>query len=204
MDMEFLPCLVFFLWVLQSGNMFIEGCRTADWRNMTMEELLLKSDFVVYGKDTSHGKLRTPQELDARFTVYCVIKSGDFTVPQQLIIENIRDGGICSRVVMQTEVGKEYIVGLVRMLSGFTKYADINPLQSTAFPPTKENLEKLAATCGLDQWSPPKTGDQKRCPTPKKPRFCTKIRDPTSTASTVISSILTICLIIVLLILQQF
>ncbi|KAL4226106.1 hypothetical protein ACF0H5_014093 [Mactra antiquata] len=157
----------------------VEGCMKSEWRNLTMEEILLKSDLVVYGKDTYHGKFRNPIELDARFTVYCVIKSGKLSIPGQLVIENIRgNGNLCSGVAMQTLEGNEYIVGLSQTLSGYAKYAEINVLQKSAFPPTNANFEKLAATCDLDNWKPPITGDQDKCPTSTKPRFCTKIRDP--------------------------
>lgn len=164
------------------------GCKTSNWRNMTMEELLLKSDIVLYGKDRDHGKLRLPTELDTRFDVYCVIKTGQYLVPGQVIIENINDADdACSGVRMQTEEGKKYIVGLSRTFSGYMKYAEINPLQKTAFAATSDNLDALAATCGLDEWTVPKTGNQDMCPVPNKPRFCTKVRDPSSQASVVSS-----------------
>lgn len=162
------------------------GCKTSKWRNMTMEELLIKSDIVLYGKDRDHGKLRLPTELDTRFDVYCVIKTGQYHVPGQVIIENINNADdVCSGVRMQTEEGKKYIVGLTRTFSGYMKYAVINPLQKTAFAATSDNLDMLAATCGLDDWTLPKTGNQDMCPVPNKPRFCTKVRDPTSQASLV-------------------
>ena len=162
---------------------FTSGCKTSDWRNMTMEELLLKSDIVVYGKDREHSKLRTPFELDARFDVYCVFKTGEYLVPGQVIIENIKDSTDgCSGVNEQTEVGNLYIIGLTRTLNGFMKYSKVNPLQKTAFVPTPENFDKVLATCGLDNWTSPKTGATDGCPAASKPRFCTKIRDPTSTA----------------------
>lgn len=156
------------------------ACKTAEWRNMSMEELLLKSDVVVYGKDINHGKFRVPTELDARFDVYCVFKTGEYHVPGQVIIENINEGDFCSGVKGQTEVNKEYIVGLQRQFSGFMKYSNINPLQPTAFLATGNNLDKVIAVCGLDNWNPPYTGEQDLCPAPNKPRFCTKVRDPTS------------------------
>ncbi|XP_060585976.1 uncharacterized protein LOC132741741 [Ruditapes philippinarum] len=159
---------------------FTRGCKTSVWRNMTMEELLLKSDIVVYGQDREHRKLRTPLEVDSRFDVYCVLKTGLYQVPGQVIIENIRgEGDECSGVDEQTKEGNMYIVGLTRTLNGFMKYADINPLQKTAFPPTSENFDKIIATCGLDTWTPPRTGAIDGCPVASKPRFCTKIRDPT-------------------------
>ena len=154
------------------------ACKTAQWRNMTMEELLLKSDVVVYGKDVGHGKLRIPTELDARFDVYCVIKTGEYHVPGQVIIEDINEGDACSGVKDQTSENKEYIIGLTRQFSGFMKYSDVNPLQATSFPATLDKLEAVIRTCGLDDWTPPHTGKQNLCPTPNKPRFCTKVRDP--------------------------
>lgn len=159
------------------------ACKTAEWRNMSMEELLLKSDIVVYGKDIDHGKFRIPTELDARFDVYCVFKTAEYNVPGQVIIENINEGDFCSGVRGQTEVSKEYIVGFQRQFSGFVKYSNINPLQPTAFLATENNLEKVIAVCGLDNWNPPHTGAQDLCPAPNKPRFCTKVRDPTNRLS---------------------
>lgn len=147
---------------------------------MSFEQLLLKSDVVLYGKDVDHGKFRLPTATDARFDVYCVFKKGANIVPGQVIIENIYDTDVCSGVKGQTEEGQEYIVGLKRELSGFMTYADINPLQKTAFGPNQSNFNKLAATCGLDDWTPPETEDQSRCPPANKPRWCTKVRDSTS------------------------
>ena len=154
------------------------ACKTEGWRNMSMEELLIKAGVVIYGKDVGHGKFRLPTMVDARFDVYCVIKKGRNLIPSQVIIEDILNGDGCSAVSGQTEVGKEYIIGLERELSGFMSYSDINPPQKTAFPVSAENLNKLAATCDLDNWEPPSTGDQFRCPVANKPRFCTKVRDP--------------------------
>ena len=154
------------------------ACKEADWRNMTLEELMFNSDIVVYGRDVDHGKFRTPSAIDARFDVYCVFKKGANIIPGQVIIEDINEGDNCSGVIGQTEEGQEYILGLTRQLSGFMKYADVNPLQKTAFPPSVTNLDKLSTTCGLDDWSPPGTGNQTRCPIAYKPRWCTKIRDP--------------------------
>lgn len=162
----------------------VTACKTAEWRNMTMEEILLKSDVVVYGKDVGHGKFRIPEELDARFDVYCVIKTGEYHVPGQVIIENIREGDTCSGVKEQTSVNREYIIGLTRQFSGFMRYSDVNPLQASAFPATGENFEAVIATCGLDQWEPPHTGAQNLCPTPNKPRFCTKVRFDMTNLST--------------------
>lgn len=151
------------------------ACKTAEWRNMSMEELLIRSDVVALGKDVGHGKFRLPTELDARFDVYCVIKAGEYHVPGQVIIEDIDNYDACAGVKEQTQVNHEYIIGLTRQFSGFMKYSDINPLQATAFPATMENLDKIIATCSLDSWEPPHTGEQDQCPTPNKPRFCTKV-----------------------------
>lgn len=173
------------LFLLQSHRNFVLGCKTSTWREMSMEELLLKSDIVVYGEDSEHRKLRNPQELDSRFNVYCVIKSGKYQVPGQVIIENIDAADECSGVRKQTEIGKTYIVGLNRTFSGYMRYAKVNPLQQTAFPATKENFDKVVATCGLDKWTFPRTGEQDGCPSVTKPRFCTKVRFPNTSASPV-------------------
>ncbi|KAH3881179.1 hypothetical protein DPMN_005102 [Dreissena polymorpha] len=152
---------------------------------MTMEEILLKSDVVLYGEDIQHAKIRIPTELDARFNVFCVIKTGLVKIPGQIIIENIRNEDDCLGTYEQTQVNNLYILGLERQMSGYMTYANINPLQRSAFPATQENLDKLASTCDLDNWTPPYTGNRDLCPVPKKPRFCTKIREPgiVSTAS---------------------
>lgn len=170
--------------VIQCSFCVVLGCKSSTWREMSMEELLLKSDIVVYGEDREHRKLRNPDELDSRFDVYCVIKTGAYQVPGQVIIENIdSDDDQCSGVNKQTEVGKTYILGLKRTFSGYMKYAEVNSLQKTAFSSTTENLEKVIAICGLDQWTSPKTGEQDGCPAVAKPRFCTKIRDPNASHS---------------------
>ena len=161
------------------------ACKTPEWRNMTFEELMFESDVVVYGKDTDHGKFRLPTFTDARFEVYCVFKKGFNTVPGSVIIENIFDGDECSGVKGQTVEGQEYILGLQRETSGFMSYADINSLQKTAFLPTQENFNTLASTCGLDEWSPPSTGDQTKCPLAEKPRWCTKLGNPNAGGSSV-------------------
>ena len=178
--MNFVTFIPYTLTVITCSVNFIHTCKTPSWRNLTFEELMLKSDVVAYGKDVDHGKLRLPTAVDARFDVYCVFKKGPMIVPSQVIIENINKGNNCSGVKGQTVEGQEYIIGLTRELSGFMTYADVNPLQKTAFAPTKANLNKLASTCGLDDWAPPATGNQDRCPTADKPRWCTKIRDPTN------------------------
>ena len=175
------------------------ACKTPGWRNMTLEELLIRSDVVIYGKDVDHGKFRLPNAVDARFDVYCVFKKGSNIVPGQVIIENINEGDVCSGVKSQTEEGQQYILGLTRQLSGFMQYAEVNPLQKTAFEPTRTNLNKLASTCGLDDWSPPETGDQNRCPTANKPRWCTKIRDPTALGISVHSDCFSLIFLMLLL-----
>ena len=164
----------------------IWACKTAGWRNMSFEELMFRSDVVVYGKDIDHGKFRLPTFVDARFDIYCVFKKGANIVPGQVIIENIYDGEDCSGVKGQTVEGQEYILGLKREISGFMSYANINPLQKTAFPPTQDNLNILASICGLDHWTPPASGNQSRCPPADKPRWCTKVQDPTAGGNSVL------------------
>ena len=149
---------------------------------------MFKSDVVVYGKDVDHGKFRLPTFTDARFEVYCVFKKGANIVPGSVIVENIFDGDECSGVRGQTVEGQEYILGLQREISGFMSYANINPLQKTAFLPTQKKFDILASTCGLDDWSTPASGDQTRCPLADKPRWCTKLRDPTAGGNSVLQS----------------
>jgi len=159
------------------------GCTTVQWRNMTIVEILLRSDVVVYGKDVQHGKFRIPTELDARFDIHCVLRAQKARIPGQIIIENIRKAEPCLGTTEQTEVNQTYILGLTREMSGFMTYANVNSLQKSAFLASQENLDVLAATCGLDFWNPPHTGDQSLCPSANKPRFCTKFRFQTSDGS---------------------
>lgn len=183
-NMHFVYILIF-LGSLLVFTQPLRACKTSSWRNMTMEEILLKSDVVLYGEDIEHAKLRVQAELDARFNVFCVIKTGLVKIPGQIIIENIRNEDDCLGTNEQTQVNNLYILGVERQMSGFMTYANVNPLQKSAFPATQENLDKLASTCGLDNWTPPYTGNRDLCPVPNKPRFCTKVREPgnVSTAS---------------------
>ena len=104
---------------------------SSDWMNMTMEEILFESDVVVWGRDILHAKLRHPGATDSRFEVKCVLKSGKRRVPEEIIIESIDEDIRCSPVTFQTEVGKDYILGLTVQTSGFLRYASINELQVT-------------------------------------------------------------------------
>lgn len=140
------------------------GCYVQEWRNLTMEDILFKSDVVVYGKDVEHGKFRSPNDVDSRFVVYCVIKSGKFRIPENLIVESIDEQELCANVAYQTDVGEDYIIGLTPQLSGFMKYANVYPLHSSAFPPTVENLQILKGICELQQWSDPETTSRGKCP----------------------------------------
>ncbi|XP_076111042.1 carbonic anhydrase-related protein 10-like [Mytilus galloprovincialis] len=124
----------------------------------------INTQYGMYGKDVEHGKFRSPNDVDSRFVVYCVIKSGKFRIPGNLIIESIDEQELCANVAYQTDVGEDYIIGLTPQLSGFMKYANVYPLHSSAFPPTVENLQILKGICELQQWSDPETTSRGKCP----------------------------------------
>lgn len=157
-------------------------CKNDSWTEMTMAEILYKSDIVVYGKDTMHGKLRHPNALDSRFEVFCLMKHSTFTIPGEVIIESVDEAVECFPVQNQTTVGQEYIVGLTRRTSGFTRYAHVNPGQKSAFPPTAENFDILSRICEMKDWREPVTGGRGNCPAVPKTSLCGNMLPPVTQA----------------------
>lgn len=150
-----------------------DDCFPKKWMNM--EEILFRSDVVLWGKDTDHAKLRHQHALDSRFEVYCVLKGNNYKVPGEIIIENIDAKNPCSAVTLQTEVGREYIVGLTLMTSGFMTYADVNKMQKSAFPPTPANFGRLVKTCELSTWKPTEKARVNLCPVANASETCSSL-----------------------------
>lgn len=171
-------CLFRLLLVLFDLN-FTRGCVTGGGNPLTMVEILYQSDIVVYGRDIQHAKLRNPTDLDCRFKVHCVLKSTRFEVPDEIIIEKINEVNECTSKTSEIEVGKEYIFGLDRQMSGFLRFSDVDKFQAPIYPPTWEILEKLHSICELNKWILPVDGDNStQCPVVNGPNECVSMIPP--------------------------
>lgn len=153
------------------------------WIEMPMEERLLMSEVVVYGKTKEHranvkkisGK--SYYEIDAIFDVYCVLRSGEEATAEEIIIEKIapRDG--CSGTRNHMKIGEEAIVGLKITSEGKYVYDEVMPTQSASFAATKSNLHSISSICELQSWSAPVNATSNRCPICEVGNFTESVMD---------------------------
>lgn len=140
------------------------------WSELSMEERLLMSDIVVYGRTKEHranvrnlgGK--SYYEIDAVFEVYCVLEAGEDPINEEIVIERVapRDG--CSGTKEHMKIGQEAIVGLKTSYGGKYQYDEVMPTQSASFAATKTNLYTVASLCSMQLWNPPHNASVDRCP----------------------------------------
>jgi hypothetical protein len=141
-----------------------------DWTELSMEERLLMSDIVVYGKTKEHranvrnigGK--SYYEIDAVFDVYCVLEAGEDPITEEIIIERVapRDG--CSGTKEHMKIGEEAIVSLQMSYGGKYQYDEVMPTQSATFAATKDSLYTIASLCNMQLWTSPLNATVDRCP----------------------------------------
>ncbi|CAH1238434.1 Hypp5589 [Branchiostoma lanceolatum] len=91
-----------------------------------------------------------PHTYAGLFEVYCVLKGG----PLQYNITVVEIGGptTCSRT--EVDVGEEYILLLTRREDDVLAPHEVNT-QTAAIPATQDNLDMVALTCGLQNFTLP-------------------------------------------------
>ena len=140
------------------------------WQELTMEERLVLSDIVVYGKTKQHVAStaniggRSKFFIDAIFEVYCVLKSNEEIIDEEITIEAVapRDG--CSGTNGYMGIESEAIVGLRKGSDGKFVYDEVMPTLTATFSPSRSHLFAISQVCGIQQWQAPTGTLQKRCP----------------------------------------
>ncbi|XP_066302589.1 coiled-coil domain-containing protein 3-like [Branchiostoma lanceolatum] len=147
------------------------GCSlTEDWRPISYRQRLVQAEIVVHAKvlnktETPGYEDMWPHTYAGLFEVYCVLKGG----PLQYNITVVEIGGptTCSRT--EVDVGEEYILLLTRREHDVLAPHEVNT-QTAAIPATQDNLDMVALTCGLQNFTIPLGGaanlpEQRGCPT---------------------------------------
>lgn len=138
-----------------------------DWNELSMEERLLLSETVVYGRTNEHlayqGTSRT-YEIQAVFHVYCVLKTGKESLKENIFINKISPRTGCSGTTDNMKIGDEAIVGLKKAVDGNYEYDEAMPMQSVSFAATFENLYEVNSICDLQDWSAPAGATVNMCP----------------------------------------
>ncbi|XP_078622017.1 uncharacterized protein LOC144888123 [Branchiostoma floridae x Branchiostoma japonicum] len=145
-----------------------EGCSPAEgWHTITYPQRLVQADIVAYVKvlnktETPGYEDMWPQTYAGLLEVYCVLKGG----PLQYNITVLELGELtsCSRTTV--DIDEEYILLLTRRENGVLTPDEVN-IESAALPATQDNLDMVARTCGLPNFTLPLggAGNQRGCPT---------------------------------------
>ncbi|XP_019635913.1 PREDICTED: uncharacterized protein LOC109478687 [Branchiostoma belcheri] len=141
------------------------------WREMSLNQRVSLADIVVHAK--ALNKTKTPQfehgwpeVYDGTMEVYCVLKGGplssDITVVEMGYI-----GGHCT--ANEVNIDEEYILLLSRRDNGTFLPDNVN-VQAAVIQATQENIDNIALTCGLQNFTLPldvagNAPEQRGCPT---------------------------------------
>eukprot|EP00058_Branchiostoma_floridae_P006511 XP_002591999.1 hypothetical protein BRAFLDRAFT_79588 [Branchiostoma floridae] len=103
-----------------------------------------------------------PQTYAGLLEVYCVLKGGP--LQNNITVVELGELTSCSRTLV--DIDEEYILLLTRREGGALAPDEVN-IESAALPATQDNLDMVARTCGLPDFTLPLGGanNQTGCPT---------------------------------------
>ena len=126
-------------------------CGPETLHNLTMEEIVMSAEIVVFGMETKHMTSKTDDYYeDADFQVFCVFKNSDesLPIPENITIEHVYPRSSCS--VTKVEIGEPIILALERIPTGnFQWIVPVFP-NSASFEATDRNFERLSNIPGLN------------------------------------------------------
>ncbi|XP_066302584.1 uncharacterized protein [Branchiostoma lanceolatum] len=148
------------------------GCsQPIGWHVKTLTQRVFLADIVVHAKalnktETPGFELYWPEAYAGTMAVYCVLKGGP--LPYNItVVEMGYIGGLCT--ANEVDIDEEYILLLTRRDNSTFLPNDVN-IQTAVIPATRDNLDTVALTCGLSNFTLPLGGaanlpEQRGCPT---------------------------------------
>ncbi|XP_078622016.1 uncharacterized protein LOC144888122 [Branchiostoma floridae x Branchiostoma japonicum] len=145
-----------------------QGCSPVEgWHTITYPQRLVQADIVAHVKvlnktETPGYEDMWPQTYAGLLEVYCVLKGGP--LQSNITVVELGELTTCSRTIV--DIDEEYILLLTRREDGALAPDEVN-IQTAALPATPDNLDMVARTCGLPDFTLPLGGanNQTGCPT---------------------------------------
>ncbi|XP_019624511.1 PREDICTED: uncharacterized protein LOC109470170 isoform X2 [Branchiostoma belcheri] len=132
-------------------------CTKIDWRPIPFTQRLMQpaAEIVVHAKvlnktQTPGYEEMWPQTYTGLLEVYCVLKGG----PLQYNITVVELGILYPCSSTEVDIDEEYILLLKWQKEGVLVPFEAN-LQTAALPATQDNLDMVARTCGLPDFTLP-------------------------------------------------
>ena len=150
---------------------YVQSCSpTGEFKFLTYEQSLYKSNLVLYGRDLRHTKFndtKWEERQDSTFQVFCILKNTN----GNMIKENITIHRIDPRTSCETsppEVGKDYIVLLKKQVESDTyEWAPPKDIHSAKFDVSDEDyLNRARSICGFQNMTVPeeRSSNSPACP----------------------------------------
>ncbi|KAI8516090.1 hypothetical protein Bbelb_069030 [Branchiostoma belcheri] len=147
------------------------GCSMVQgWQPIPFTHRLVQADIVVHVKvlnktETPGDEDMWPQAYAGLLGVFCALKGGP--LQHNITVVGLGESNPCSRT--EVDIDEEYILLLKRRQDGTFAPDDVNT-QTAALPATQDNLDMVALTCGLQNFTLPldvagNAQEQRGCPT---------------------------------------
>eukprot|EP00058_Branchiostoma_floridae_P006513 XP_002592001.1 hypothetical protein BRAFLDRAFT_79590 [Branchiostoma floridae] len=152
--MVYLPFLGAVLLVLPTPS--LSCSEPIGWRWKTLNQRVALADIVVHAKalnktESPRFEYDWPETYDGTMEVYCVLKGGP--LPENItVVEMGYIGGLCT--ANEVDIDEEYILLLTRRGNSTFQPDDVN-VQTAVIPATQDNLDMVALTCGLPNFTRP-------------------------------------------------